>query len=89
MAQMSEVGLRPKFYMTPFVSALTASGSASLTAGQVVSLDSFAESFGDQLIANPSGVGFQVVAVPEPASLGLMAAAGLACLGRRRRRIAR
>ncbi|HUB28034.1 MAG TPA: hypothetical protein VL992_21590 [Tepidisphaeraceae bacterium] len=64
-------------------SLLTAGGSSLLTAGEIASLDSFAAQFGDTLVANPDGVGFQVVAVPEPASM-----CGIACgflLLRRRR----
>jgi autotransporter-associated beta strand protein len=58
-----------------------------LTAGEISALNSFAARFGDALVANPDGVGFQVVAIPEPmpAALAATAAAG-ALLCRRRRR---
>ena len=62
------------------------STSAGLSAGEIASLNSFAAQFGDQLVANADGTGFSVVAVPEPASAAL-AAAGLALLVRRRRRV--
>ena len=64
---------------------LTAGGSAGLTAGELASLDQFAAEFGESLMANPNGVGFQLVSVPEPASLGLLAASGIGLLARRRR----
>src|SRR5581483_4843887 len=60
--------------------------TASLSSGQLSSLQSFAEDFGDQLITNPSGQGFTLVAVPEPASLSLLLVGGLAMVGRRRKR---
>src|SRR5581483_7603982 len=59
--------------------------TASLSAGQISSLQSFAQDFGDNLIANPSGQGFTLVAVPEPASIGLLGLGALALLGRRRK----
>jgi fibronectin-binding autotransporter adhesin len=62
------------------------STSGGLTAGEVSSLQSFAAQFGEQLEPNADGVGFTLVSVPEPASIGLVAAAGLGMLARRRRR---
>jgi len=60
--------------------------SSGLTSGEVASLGNFAAGFGDKLVANPDGVGFSLVSVPEPASAGLLAAAGLGLLSRRKRR---
>jgi len=57
-----------------------------VTAGQFASLNSFAAQFGDTLVPNADGVGFQVVSVPEPVSAGIFAIAGLGLLGRRQRR---
>jgi fibronectin-binding autotransporter adhesin len=63
-----------------------ASAGTGLTAGELASLNSFAAQFGDGMVANPDGVGFSLVSVPEPASAGLLALAGLASLKRRRRK---
>jgi hypothetical protein len=60
--------------------------SSGLTAGEVASLNGFASEFGDQLQANSDGVGFSLVAVPEPASGGLLILAGMGILHRRRKR---
>jgi fibronectin-binding autotransporter adhesin len=60
--------------------------ASGLTAGEVASLDGFAAQFGDELIANPDGVGFSLVSVPEPAALAILATASLSVLLRRRRR---
>jgi len=60
--------------------------SSGLTSGQIASLSGFAAENGEKLVANPSGVGFSLVSVPEPASVGLIAAAGIGLLARRRRR---
>jgi hypothetical protein len=62
------------------------SSSAGLTTAEIASLNGFAAQFGYNLGANPDGVGFQLVSVPEPAA-GLLAFAGLAIWGRQRRRI--
>jgi len=59
--------------------------SSALTAGEIASLDSFAAEFGDQLIANPGGSGFSLVSVPEPASVGGLAALAVGIFIRRRR----
>jgi len=63
--------------------------AGAVTAGQIASLNSFAAGFGDHLVPNADGVGFQVVAVPEPVSGSLLAIAGLGLLGRRRSRASR
>jgi hypothetical protein len=42
--------------------------ASALTAGELASLAGFAAEFGDQIQPNPSGVGFSLVAVPEPTS---------------------
>jgi hypothetical protein len=60
--------------------------SSGLTESEMASLNSFAARFGDELVPNASGVGFRLVAVPEPASLAFLAAAGLGTLARRKRR---
>jgi hypothetical protein len=54
--------------------------TSSLTDGQIASMDALAAGLGDSLVANSNGVGFQLVSVPEPASLGLLAAGGLLLL---------
>jgi hypothetical protein len=58
--------------------------SASLTSGQLASMDTFAAGLGDTLV--PSGVGFQLVSVPEPATVGLLSLGGIGLLNRRRRK---
>ncbi|HUB26043.1 MAG TPA: PEP-CTERM sorting domain-containing protein, partial [Tepidisphaeraceae bacterium] len=58
--------------------------ASALSSGEFASLNSFAAQFGDTLVANPGG-GFSVVAVPEPAAVGLVMAS-LGLLARRRRR---
>jgi hypothetical protein len=60
--------------------------SSGLTSGEVASLNSFAARFGRTLAANPDGIGFSLVSVPEPASAGLVALAAIGVLGRRRRK---
>ena len=58
--------------------------SSALTSGEIATLNSFAAGFGDSLIPNPDGVGFQTVSVPEPVGLLLLiASAGF--MTRRRR----
>ncbi|HUB23954.1 MAG TPA: autotransporter-associated beta strand repeat-containing protein [Tepidisphaeraceae bacterium] len=61
--------------------------SSGLTSGESASLQSFAAQFGDELQPNADGVGFTIVSVPEPASIGLMAAVGLGMLSRRQRKL--
>jgi fibronectin-binding autotransporter adhesin len=60
--------------------------ASGLTAGEISSLNGFASQFGEKLIANPDGVGFSLVSVPEPATIGIFAAAGIGLIVRRRRR---
>ncbi|HUB25588.1 MAG TPA: autotransporter-associated beta strand repeat-containing protein, partial [Tepidisphaeraceae bacterium] len=61
--------------------------SSALTAGEMASLNSFAAEYGDTLVANPDGVGFQVIAVPEPACLTILAGIAGTTLLRRRKRL--
>jgi hypothetical protein len=60
--------------------------ASALTASQIASLNNFAESFGSELVANPDGVGFQLVSVPEPASMGLLLLASSGLFARWRRK---
>jgi len=60
--------------------------AGAVTSGELASLNGFAAEFGDTLVPNADGVGFQVVSVPEPVSAGVLAMAGLGLLGRRRSR---
>jgi len=62
------------------------STTGSLTSGEIASLNSFAAQFGDRLIANSDGVGFEAVPIPEPAAAALAAMAGATLLVQRRRR---
>ena len=57
--------------------------ASGLAAGQIASLNSFAAGFGEELVANPSGVGFSLVSVPEPTSACLLAMSGTLLLRRR------
>ncbi|HUB25312.1 MAG TPA: PEP-CTERM sorting domain-containing protein [Tepidisphaeraceae bacterium] len=59
--------------------------SSGLTAGEIASLNGFAAQFGDVLVPNTDGVGFQLISVPEPASAVLLAASGFGLLLARRR----
>jgi hypothetical protein len=59
--------------------------ASGLTAGEMASLNGFASQFGEEVIAKPDGVGFSLVSVPEPTSIGLMLLAGSGLLTRRRR----
>ena len=57
--------------------------SSGLTSGEIASLGQFASQFGDTLVGNPDGVGFQLVSVPEPASAAILVGAVGALLFRR------
>jgi T5SS/PEP-CTERM-associated repeat protein len=57
--------------------------ASALTAGQIASINSFAAQFGEEL--TPSGSGYSLVSVPEPASVGMLAAVSVGVLARRRR----
>jgi len=48
-------------------------------------MQGFTSQFGDKLVANPGGVGFQLVSVPEPTSGTVIAVTGVLALRRRRR----
>jgi fibronectin-binding autotransporter adhesin len=58
--------------------------ASGLTSGELASINGFAAQFGEQM--EPNGTGYSLVSVPEPASVGLLAAAGFSLLARRRRR---
>jgi hypothetical protein len=60
--------------------------TASLTEAELSAMQQFASQFGDALVPNADGVGFQLVSVPEPAMATTLAAIGAASLARRRRR---
>ena len=60
--------------------------ASSLTAGQWASMDSFADQFGQQLVADPDGVGFSAVPVPEPLTTNLLGIGAMALITRRKRR---
>ncbi|HUB24233.1 MAG TPA: PEP-CTERM sorting domain-containing protein [Tepidisphaeraceae bacterium] len=60
--------------------------NSAITSSELVSLNNFAAQFGDRLVANSDGVGFRLVSVPEPASVGLMAMTALVFARRKRRR---
>jgi autotransporter-associated beta strand protein len=58
--------------------------ASALSAGEVASINGFASQFGEEFEANPDGIGYSLVSVPEPASVGLLAVAGISLLARRR-----
>lgn len=57
----------------------------SLTGDQLATINQFAAQFDEEYVANAGGVGYSIVSVPEPASLGLLGAGGAGLLARRRR----
>jgi autotransporter-associated beta strand protein len=61
--------------------------SSGLTANEVASLNGFAAQFGDTLVSSPSGIGFQIISVPEPMTGGVLTMAGVALLRRQRRKL--
>jgi hypothetical protein len=60
--------------------------ASALTAGEIASLDGFAAQFGDSLVANPDGVGFRLVSVPEPTASLALAWMSFGFLNRRQRK---
>jgi hypothetical protein len=58
--------------------------AGGLTSGEIASINGFAAQFGEAFVS--SGSGYSLVSVPEPASVGLLVAAGLGLMSRRRRR---
>jgi fibronectin-binding autotransporter adhesin len=58
--------------------------SAAPTAGEIAALDTFAAQGGESLMANPDGIGFQLISVPEPVCLAPLALGATALLTRRR-----
>jgi hypothetical protein len=62
------------------------SNDSAVSSTELASLNGFAAQFGDTLVSNADGVGFQVVAVPEPASIGIAALAGVGLVARGRKR---
>jgi hypothetical protein len=61
--------------------------STSLDNAEFDAMNAIALSQGQTLVANPDGDGFSFVAIPEPASVGLLGMAGVGFLARRRRRV--
>jgi len=59
--------------------------STALSYGDLQSIENLLGQYGEFAIANPSGIGFKLVAVPEPASC-MMGLVGLSSLALRRRR---
>jgi hypothetical protein len=57
----------------------------ALSASELADMENFAGQFGDELVANADGVGFQIVSLPEPASASLLAVGALALFRRFRR----
>jgi fibronectin-binding autotransporter adhesin len=59
--------------------------SVSLTYAELSGIENLVGQFGFEAIPNSNGNGFALVAVPEPASVGLIAVAGFGLLARRRK----
>jgi alpha-amylase len=60
--------------------------SIVLSDSEMQNIEGIVGEFGDVAIPNSGGYGFTLVAIPEPASFGLLAFAGLAIMNRRPRR---
>ncbi|HUB24143.1 MAG TPA: PEP-CTERM sorting domain-containing protein, partial [Tepidisphaeraceae bacterium] len=60
--------------------------STALTGGELASLNNFAAQFGDKLLPDANGVGFESVSVPEPASAAILTLSAAGMSSRRRRR---
>jgi hypothetical protein len=58
--------------------------AGGLTSGEIASINSFAAQFGEAYV--PSGSGYSLVSVPEPASAALIGLCSLGLLGRRKRK---
>jgi fibronectin-binding autotransporter adhesin len=60
--------------------------SVGLTYSEMNGIENLVGQWGYDAIPNSNGIGFTLVSVPEPASVGLIAVAGVGLLTRRRRR---